>query len=125
MKISPRLIALAILMVALNTAHAQTGKDLLDVCRSNNPIERTSCTLYISGFVHGLQAAQDLNGEICIPNSLTGNEAASIFTGTLAEIETAAKDGRALSANPFFNSPQNAALAAALGMKFRCPRTEK
>jgi hypothetical protein len=125
MTISPLPIGIIVLVAAMmSSAHAQTGKDLFVACTSKNPVEQMSCTLYISGFVHGLQAAEDLSGKICVPKSLTGNEASIIFTETLADIKTAAAPGRGLGpeANPFFTSPQNAALAATLGMKFRCPQ---
>jgi hypothetical protein len=110
--------------VMMTSAHAQTGNELFSVCVSKNPMHQMSCTLYISGFVHGLQAAEDLSGEICIPKSLTGKEAAIIFTETLTNIETAAEHRRGVGpeANPFFNGPQDAALAATLDMKFRCPQ---
>ena len=125
MTISPLPIGIIVLVAAMmSSARAQTGKDLFVACTSKNPVEQMSCTLYISGFVHGLQAAEDLSGKICVPKSLTGNEASIIFTETLADIKTAAAQGRGLGpeANPFFTSPQNAALAATLGMKFRCPQ---
>ena len=111
----------------MGSAHAQTGKDLFVICTSKNPVERVSCGLYISGFVNGLQAAEDVSGEICIPKNLTGSEALSIFTETLSDMETAAAQGRGVGpeANPVFASPQSAALAAVLGMKFQCPRKTK
>ena len=111
----------------MSSAHAQTGKDLFVVCTSKNPVERMSCGLYISGFVNGLQAAEDLSGEICIPKNLTGSEALSIFTETLGNMGTAAAQGRGIGseANPVFTSPQSAALAAVLGMKFPCPPKTK
>jgi hypothetical protein len=62
---------IVLLAVAATSARAQTGKDLLGVCISKDPIQQKSCTLYISGFVHGLQAAEDPRGEICIPKDLT------------------------------------------------------
>jgi hypothetical protein len=65
MTISPLPIRIVVLVAAMMTsAHAQTGKELFSVCVSKNPINQMSCTLYISGFVHGLQAAEDLSGEI-------------------------------------------------------------
>jgi Rap1a immunity proteins len=104
-------------------ARAQTGRDLLGVCISKDPIQQTSCTLYISGFVHGLQAAEDLKDEICIPKGTTGNDAKSIFIETLAYAELAAalNMGPGSDAGKFFTGAQNAALASALAMKFRCP----
>jgi hypothetical protein len=104
-------------------ASAQTGRDLLGVCISKDPIQQTSCSLYISGFVHGLQAAEDLKGEICIPKDATGSDAKLVFVETLAYAELAAalKTGAGPDATRFFAGTQNAALAAALAMKFGCP----
>jgi hypothetical protein len=107
---------------AATSARAQTGKDLLGVCISNDPIQQTSCTHYISGFVHGLRAAEHRKGEICIPKDLTGSDARSIFVETLAYVELAAAMDRGPGRDPIFSYPQNTALATALEMKFRCPQ---
>ena len=114
-----------LLAVTATSARAQTGRDLLGVCISNDPIQQTSCTLYISGFVHGLQAAEDLKGEICIPKDTTGNDAKSVFVQTLAHAELAAalNTGAGPDPNKFFTGAQNAALAAALAIKFACQHT--
>jgi hypothetical protein len=117
MTISPIPIGIVVLVAVMTaSANAQTGKDLFGVCTSKNVVEQMSCDLYISGFVHGLQAAEDLRGEICVPQSLTGNEASLLFTEKLADISR----GIEAEANPFFTGPQNAALAAILAMKFPC-----
>lgn len=114
--------AIIFLLATATSARAQTGRDLLGVCISNDPIQQTSCTLYISGFVHGLQAAEDLKGEICIPKYTTGNDAKSVFVQTLAHAELAAalNTGAGPDPNKFFTGAQNAALAAALAIKFAC-----
>jgi hypothetical protein len=131
MKILHRVILMsrAYLMAAFflalaSPSEAQTGHDLLTLCISKNVVEQMSCKLYIVGFVHGMQASDDLRGEICVPKTLTGNDATAIFTETLADIELAAALGKGMGpdANPFFNGPQNGALAAVLGMKFKCPK---
>jgi hypothetical protein len=117
-------VCLAIVFIAVATSSwAQTGQDLLKLCESKNAIESMSCELYISGFVHGMQSSQDLQGTVCLPPSLTGNDATEIFVRTLHDIAKAALQGNTAvpAANPFFTEPQNAALAASLGMKFRCP----
>ena len=74
-----------------------------------------------------MQAADRLRGEICIPKDLTGNDAKSIFVETLAYVELAAALDRGTGSDPnkFFTDPQNAALAAALGMKFKCQQREQ
>jgi hypothetical protein len=117
-------LSLFALLTALSTpAHAEmTGKELLNWCRSKNLVEETGCKLYISGFVHGLQMARDLTGLICVPNSLNGDDASRVFVQTLESFEETAASGRGppLEANPLFNGPVNAALGAALGMKFKC-----
>ncbi|HEY0802501.1 MAG TPA: Rap1a/Tai family immunity protein [Steroidobacteraceae bacterium] len=105
-------------------SEARTGRDLLTFCISKNAVEQMSCKLYIAGFVHGMQASDDLQGEICVPKTLTGNDAIAVFTETMADIEMAAALGKGVgpNANPFFTGPQNAALALALAMKFKCPK---
>ena len=116
---------IVLLMAAAASAHAQTGKELLGVCTSKDPIQQRSCTDYISGFIRGLKAAEHLRGEICIPKDLTGNEAKSIFVDTMAYIELAAvlNKGTGPDPNTFFSKSRDAALAASLEMKFRCPPT--
>ena len=118
-----RLIAAFFLALA-SPSEAQTGRDLLTFCISKNAVEQMSCKLYIAGFVHGIQASDDLQGEICVPKTLTGNDATAIFTETLANIELAAALGKGMGpeADPFLKGPQNGALAAALAMKFKCPK---
>jgi hypothetical protein len=100
-----RPIRIVFLVAAMmSSAHAQTGKDLFVISTSKNPVERVSCGLYISGFVNGLQAAEYLSGEICIPKSLTGTEALSIFTETLSDMETA-YDSRIQQLNDALKKP--------------------
>ena len=90
-------------------AQAQTGKDLFTVCTSQNAIRR-SCELYISGFVHGMQIGRDVQDDVCLPATLTGNQATEIFIRTLREIKIAAVHGKAVSTdvNPFFTEKQSA-----------------
>jgi hypothetical protein len=117
------LIAAFFLAIA-SPSEAQTGHDLLTLCISKSAVEQMSCKLYIAGFVHGMQASDDLQGEVCVPKTLTGNDATMIFTETLANIELAAALGKGIGrdANPFFRGPQNSALAAALAIKFKCAK---
>lgn len=117
---------IAVFFVALaSPSEAQTAHDLLTLCISKNAAEQMSCKLYIAGFVHGMQASDDLQGEICVPKTLTANDATAIFTETMADIEMAAALGIRANANPFFTGPQNGALAVALGMKFKCPKKSR
>lgn len=126
-----KMIALQLLLpimllwtAAAPSARAQTGKDLLGACTSADPIQQASCMSYISGFVHGLRAADRFRNELCTPKDLTANEARSIFVETMAHVELAAALDRRTGGIPMFTYPQNAALAAALEMKFKCPPKE-
>jgi hypothetical protein len=114
-----------LLAATATSARAQTGRDLLGLCISKDPIQQTSCTLYISGFLHGLEAAEDLKGEICIPKGTPSSDAKSVFVETLAYAELAAalNTGSRPDVNKFFTEAQNAALAAVLAMKFGCPHS--
>lgn len=112
-----------LLVAAATSARAQTGRDLLGVCISKDPIQQASCTVYISGFLHGLQAGEDLKDEICIPKGTTSNDAKSVFVETMAYAELAAalNTGPGQFAIKYFTDAQNEALAAALARKFGCP----
>jgi hypothetical protein len=109
---------LAIALIAATApSRAQTGQDLLKLCESKNAVENISCELYISGFVHGMQLAQELHGTICLPPNLTGAEATEIYIRTLHDVGKGVPPAH----NPFFKESQNAAVAASLGMAFKCP----
>jgi hypothetical protein len=124
MTISPLPIGIIVLVAAMmSSAHAQTGKDLFVACTSKilSSKCRAPSTSLICAWLAGRRGSGVAKFASQKPN---GNEASIIFTETLADIKTAAAQGRGLGpeANPFFTSPQNAALAATLGMKFRCPQ---
>lgn len=105
-----------------NAADAQTGNDLFSLCVSKNQVERMACELYVAGFVQAMQLAPGLQGEVCIPEKLTGAEATEVFIRTLREIESAGAKGKGVprQANPFFTEEQSSALAASLGLRFPC-----
>jgi hypothetical protein len=116
---APRRLAYLLTFALLSTsAQAQTGQDLFDQCASKETMRQLSCMVYISGFVHAMQASQNLRSEICLPDTLTGAEASNVFVTTLTELKRTRKGGD----NPFLSGPQNASLAAALGMRFPCSR---
>jgi hypothetical protein len=119
-------LAIVACIVLPPIASAQTGNDLLMRCISKDAIEQVACTLYIAGFVHGMQLGDELRGEICLPKNLTGMEATTVFVEALNEISSSSGTGQKIRPedNPFLTGPQNAALAAALGMKFHCPQKE-
>jgi len=100
---------------------AQTGGELFKLY-TGGVKEQMVCDLYITGFVHGMQAAQDLSGTVCLPPGLTGAEASEIFVTTLRELQ---KSGKDIRTNPFFARDQRLSVAAALHMRFPCPKTEK
>lgn len=114
--------AVLLLALAAVPAQAQTGKDLFAACSSSAPIQRSTCLLYVSGFVHGMQASQNLGDRICLPSELTGEEASAVFLRVLRKVGKGIVQGTPESqgGNPFFTGPQNASLAAALGLQFKC-----
>jgi hypothetical protein len=116
-------LAFGFLLFATPYSEAMTGKDLFAWCAGDNAVENASCMLYITGFVHGMKSSKELNGIACLPDNLTGLEATEIFTRTMRNIGGAAVSGKAAAteANPFFIGPPDAAVAAALGMQFKCP----
>ena len=125
MTISPLPAWIVILMMAMSPVHAQTGKDLFGVCTSKNPVEHASCRLYISGFLHGLQASQDLPGKICLPaEPLSGDQAVNIYLEFMPDVALAAalKKGMAIEQNPFFTAEQSHSLFGVLAMKFPCAK---
>jgi hypothetical protein len=106
-------------------ASAQTGKDLYKLCLSDSVQEKIGCDLYISGFLHGLQASQDLPGKICLPaEPLPGAEAVSIYLEFMSDIALAAalKKGTAIEENPFFTAEQSQSLFGVFAMTFPCPK---
>jgi hypothetical protein len=120
--VTRRWLVIIPLLLVLSPARAQTGQELFEIC-TNGFAEQLSCLSYISGFLAGMRAGADLHGEICLPETLTGADASEIFVETLADIKTAQVEGRIPPGpNPFFTQPQNAALAASLGLRFPCPK---
>ena len=79
--------------------------------------------IFLLGQTATFASAQTGRGEICIPKDATGSDAKLVFVETLAYAELAAalKTGAGPDATRFFAGTQNAALAAALAMKFGCP----
>ena len=74
MTINP--LPLSVVLATVSTlVQAQTGLSLFSMCASESQVEQTACTMYISGFVHGLQLAKNLQGVVCVPENLTGMEA--------------------------------------------------
>jgi hypothetical protein len=110
---------------ALSTvASAQTGNDLFKLC-SGGAQESMACDLYISGFLHGLQASQDLPGKICLPSEpLSGAQAVNVYLEFLSDVALAAaiKKGTAIEQNPFFTAEQSHSLFGVFAMKFPCPK---
>jgi hypothetical protein len=99
-----------------------TGEGLLSWCMSDNKIERTSCEVYITGFVQGVLAHSYLSDKLCFPNNLTGEEATAVFVRKLREIAEASNklNKPPPEARAFFSEQSNVALAAALGLQFKC-----
>jgi hypothetical protein len=105
-------------------ASAQTGNDLYKLCSASTQ-ERMSCDLYISGFLHGLQASQDLPGKICLPTEpLSGTQAVNIYMEFMSDVALGAalKKGMAIEENPFFTAQQSHSLFGVFAMKFPCPK---
>jgi hypothetical protein len=105
-------------------ASAQTGNDLYKMC-SGGTQERMGCNLYISGFLHGLQASQDLPGKICLPDQpISGGRAAGIYLEFMTDIALAAaiKKDMSIEQNPFFTAEQSHSLFGVLAMTFPCPK---
>ncbi|SDJ47181.1 hypothetical protein SAMN05216338_105065 [Bradyrhizobium sp. Rc2d] len=121
MKIAVPLALLALLLAT--PSRAQSGKDLFNLCTSDKPVERGSCELYISGFVHGFVAGNDLHNTVCLPDDVSGHKAADIFKRFLSDVDDAARAGKvpATNENRFFTARQEEALTAVLAMTYPCP----
>jgi hypothetical protein len=118
--------ALAVLgCIALpSVASAQAGNDLFKLC-SGGPQERMACDLYVSGFLHGLQASQDLPGKICLPAApVSGAQAVNIYLEFMSDVALAAalKKGTAIEQNPFFTADQSHSLFGVFAMTFPCAK---
>lgn len=101
-----------------------SGADLFKFCTSQDAVSQMSCGLYVAGFVHGMKQGKGLDDVICLPELLTPVEAEAVFVRTLREMKKRAESGAGtpIEANPFFTEPQDAALAAALGLNFPCKK---
>jgi hypothetical protein len=82
---------------------------------SRGPLRRPYAILF--SHVHGLHLAgdKDKEGLVCLPVGLTGEEARAAFVRVMRSF------GK--GPNPFTEGPIDAALLAALGMTYRCPKT--
>jgi len=119
------LAVLAFTVLLTQIASAQTGNDLYKLCSSGSVQERMGCDLYISGFLHGLQASQDLPGKICLPaEPLSGTQAVNIYLEFMTDVALAAalKKGMAIEENPFFKTEQSHSLFGVFAMKFPCAK---
>ena len=116
------LLGLIIAPLATTPTCAQTsGKDLLNLCTSQDGHAQLSCLIYNTGFIKGMRAQKNLNETICLPDDLTGEKAADVFTKFLQEIEKSAKrKTSAPDVNPFFTDDQDTSLAATLYMTYPC-----
>jgi hypothetical protein len=107
-----------------SSAAAQTGNDLFKLCLGSVQ-EKISCELYVAGFLHGLQASQDLPGKVCLPSEpLSGAQAVGIYLEFLSDVALAAaiKKGTAIEQNPFFTAEQSHSLFGVFAMTFPCPK---
>jgi hypothetical protein len=105
-------------------ASAQTGSDLYKMC-SGGSQERMGCDLYAAGFLHGLQASQDLPGKVCLPlEPISGVQAVDIYLEFMTDIALAAaiKKNMSIEQNPFFTADQSHSLFGVFAMKFPCPK---
>lgn len=120
-----RILLLTAGLLFSGAATAQTGADLLKYCRSDNPAELVGCELYVAGFVQGFSLA-NLRGKICLPKTITGDQAVGTFVQFLHEIEVSSHLGQTPGpdVNPFFTEPQGTSLAAVLAMTFPCRKKQ-
>jgi hypothetical protein len=115
--------ALIIATLATTPSWAQSsGKDLLNLCTSQDGHAQLSCLIYITGFIKGMRAQKNLNETICLPDDLTGEKAADVFTKFLQAIEKSASESQtpAPDVNPLFTDDQDTSLAATLYMTYPC-----
>jgi len=117
-----RLIAFLAFILATVVVHADassfTGKKLFEWCTSKpQSLGDVSCDIFITGFVQGamLASGKDKSGEVCLPAGFTPAEARAVFVRTMREPRL----------NLFMEVDGGLALAATLGMTFRCPGWQK
>jgi hypothetical protein len=118
-------LAFAIVIALPAAASAQTGQDLFKLCSSAATQEKMACDLYVAGFLHGLQALQDMPGTVCLPaQPLSGAKVVDIYLRHMSEAQSAQRDGKSvpIEQNPFFTAPQSHSLFAVLAMTFPCPK---
>jgi hypothetical protein len=116
-----RQVSIALVVAALAISAARSGMaespelnggTLLDWCTSApGSFGDASCTLYIAGFVHGVDIGQSgrTAGPICLPPEFTPAEARAIFI-------------RVMRIAPIGSERVDVALGAALGSQYPCPQ---
>jgi hypothetical protein len=110
-------LAVTLMLASTPAFCAPNGAALFEWCMSPEmTAEHAGCTLYISGFVQALhfEGDKDKAGLVCLPSGLTGEEARAAFVRVMRSF------GK--GPNPITEGPIDAALLAALGMAYRCPR---
>ena len=72
------IIVLALLGVLASPrpASAQTGNELLKICPAN---DKSSCRMYINGWIDGIIVPKSLTKLICIPDGVTNGQMTDVF----------------------------------------------
>jgi hypothetical protein len=106
------LISASLSLAAPLANAANDGNALFKQCTSApQTVDSASCILYITGFVHGVNAAS--SGALCLPKDFTGAEGVSIFVRIMRNVRMA---------EHFGPLSMDLVLAVTLGMEFPCKR---